>query len=113
MTLLAGRRVHALTLTELHEALSRRGVRASFSSVFRAVEHLEREGRVARVDLGDGRSRFEAAGPHHDHLRCESCGRIEALPRCPVTVDPPAPRGWYLHRHALVVSGLCPGCARG
>lgn len=80
-----------------------------FSSVFRALARLEREGAVRRVELGDGRARYEVAGDHHDHFRCESCGQVTALPGCAIP-KPSLPEGYRATGHTVVVSGRCPRC---
>jgi len=89
---------------------------ADFSSVFRALERLEREGDVLRIDLGDGKSRFEAVGEHHEHVRCERCGNVEAVPGCLVEAATPIVErrtGFRVTGHRLLFSGVCPNCREG
>ena len=89
------------------------GQSADFSSVFRAVMRLERDGAIRRVSLGDDRLRFEASGHHHDHVRCESCGAVSSLPECVLqrTESRVQERtGFAITGHRLVFSGLCPSC---
>jgi len=85
-----------------------------YSTVFRAVGVLEEQGRIARVDLGDGLARFEARGAHHEHVRCECCGQVAEVPGC-VLADAAqaieASTGFQLRGHSLVFSGVCPQCA--
>jgi Fe2+ or Zn2+ uptake regulation protein len=107
---------HDWTIEELREALSERGVSADFSSVFRALGRLERDGKVLRIDLGDGKARFEGAGEHHEHVRCDRCGRVEAVPGCLVGASAPqvARRtGFRITGHRLLFAGLCPECREG
>src|SRR5579885_316989 len=73
---------HAWSIEELHETVQRSLGSADYSSVFRAVSQLERQGTLDRIDLGDGRARFELREDHHEHIRCETCGRIEEVPGC-------------------------------
>ncbi len=40
----------------------------SIATVYRTVKLLEEAGVVERLELGDGRSRYEEAGEHHEHL---------------------------------------------
>ena len=51
---------HGWSLDELLGQLHRVDVSADFSTVFRALNWLEGEGEVRRVDLGDGKARYEA-----------------------------------------------------
>jgi Fur family transcriptional regulator, ferric uptake regulator len=114
--LLAQEARHDWTIEELRAALAQRGVPADFSSVFRAIGRMERDGEVLRIDLGDGKNRFEGAGDHHEHVRCDRCGRVEAVPGCLVATSGPkvARRtGFRITGHRLLFAGICPACRGG
>ena len=104
---------HGWTIEELHSALEAKGLQTDFSSVFRATVKLAGERAVARVDLDDGRSRFELSAGHHDHVRCERCGRIAALP-CGVgeaiADQVEEATGFTVGGHRLVWTGTCSSC---
>ena len=71
------------------------------------------EGTASEVELGDGKSRFEAAGEHHEHVRCERCGRVSAFPGCLIRrLIPKVERetGFAITDHRLLLSGSCPAC---
>ena len=105
---------HDWSIEDLVAELSGRGVAADFSSVFRALGRLADEGVVRRVQLGDGKARFEAAGEHHEHVRCDSCGVVGAVPGCVVRNAVPRVQeatGFRVTGHQLLFSGLCPKCA--
>ncbi len=40
----------------------------SLATVYRAVTALEQAGLLERLDIRDGKARYEVAGSHHDHL---------------------------------------------
>ena len=40
----------------------------SIATVYRTVKLLEAAGLIERLEFGDGRSRYEEAGEHHEHL---------------------------------------------
>ena len=40
----------------------------SIATVYRTVRLFEQAGVIERLELGDGRSRYEEAGQHHEHL---------------------------------------------
>jgi Fe2+ or Zn2+ uptake regulation protein len=104
---------HDWSIEDLHQAVLATGRNADFSSVFRAVLRLERDGAIRRVSLGDGRQRFEASGHHHDHIRCESCGAVSPLPECLLQRAESRVEhgtGFAITGHRLVFSGLCPNC---
>jgi Fe2+ or Zn2+ uptake regulation protein len=108
---LSGR--HSWTVEEMLVGLRRGGISADFSSVFRGLVWCEEQGLVARIDLGDGKSRYELAQDHHEHVRCEKCGNVAEVPGC--LVDDAARRmqaltGYQVRAHSLVFTGLCPDC---
>jgi Fur family transcriptional regulator, ferric uptake regulator len=107
---------HAWTLEELHAGLSRRGNSTDFSSVFRAAEKLAAGGEVRKLLLEDGRTRFELASAHHDHLYCIRCHALEAVP-CLVAHDDfralERKTGHAILEHHLVLNGICGKCRRG
>ena len=111
--LMAARGRHAWTLEELRQALAAKGIRADFSSVFRATARLETEGALRRVELDDGRTHVEIRDEHHDHFRCELCGEVLAVP---CEASGAAMRaledatGLEIHDHHLVLTGVCRGC---
>lgn len=112
--LLSGSR-HAWSLEELLERVRDGEVPgANYSSVFRAVTLFEEEGLVQRVEVGDGRARYEVRRPHHDHVHCERCGRVAEIEGgCLVGDAEQRVRdltGFRLSGHTLVFSGLCPSC---
>jgi Fe2+ or Zn2+ uptake regulation protein len=107
---------HDWTIADVLEELERRGLEADFSSVFRGLSRLADEGTVQRVELGDGKARFEAAGAHHEHVRCERCGAVGEVAGCLVNQVVPAVEkqtGFAVTGHRLLFSGLCGACAPG
>ncbi len=88
----------------------------SAEDVYRVLTQFEQAGLLVRRHFEAGRAVFELnEGPHHDHLVCLSCGRVEEF------VDPEiearqkaiaAERGFELQDHALALYGVCrkPNC---
>ncbi|TME05533.1 MAG: transcriptional repressor [Chloroflexi bacterium] len=105
---------HAWSIEDLHETVRSSLGSADYSSVFRAVSLLERQGMLDRIDLGDGRARFEVREGHHEHIRCESCGRVDEVPGC-VLDDASAQvhslTGFKVTSHRVVFGGLCRECS--
>lgn len=104
---------HAWSIDELHTEVRDSLGSADYSSVFRAVTLLEREGVVARIDLGEGHARFEVRDGHHEHIRCESCGRVEEVPGCvldDVVSQTQAMTGFTVTSHEVVFVGVCARC---
>jgi Fur family transcriptional regulator, ferric uptake regulator len=105
---------HAWSIEELHGNVRSSLGAADYSSVFRAVSQLEKQGVIDRIDLGEGHARFELREGHHEHIRCDSCGRIEEVPVC-VLDDASAQvqslTGYKVLSHTVVFGGLCRECA--
>src|SRR5882762_9932154 len=72
----AGGAKHLWSIDELHSAVVQALGAADYSTVFRAVSGLERDGLINRIDLGDGKVHYELRDTHHEHIRCDSCGRV-------------------------------------
>ena len=62
---------------EVYRRASSRDPRISLSTVYRTVRLFEGAGILERHDFGDGRARYEPAGPgHHDHLINVKTGEV-------------------------------------
>jgi Fe2+ or Zn2+ uptake regulation protein len=100
-------------IDELHEAVVKALGAADYSTVFRAVSGLERDGLIKRLDVGDGKVHYELADEHHEHIRCDGCGRVVEVPGC-VLEDASAAvtssTGFKVTSHQLLFSGVCPEC---
>jgi Fe2+ or Zn2+ uptake regulation protein len=114
--ILEGSDRHDWSVDALVQTLNAAGVDASFSAVWRALQHLEGDSVARRVDLGDGKTRYELAGAHHEHVQCEHCGAVSAVEGCVIEdavsmVE--ASTGFRLSEHQLVLRGVCPACNEG
>ena len=82
--------------------------------MFRAVTLLERQGVIDKIDLGEGHARFEVRDAHHEHIRCESCGKVEEVPVCVLddaAAQVQAVTGYRVLSHRVVFGGLCRECS--
>ena len=81
----------------------------SRSTVYRVLAWMAGEGRILRLELGGGESRYDGETSPHGHARCRRCGAVEDIP--PVRVEAPADdRGFLLEEWTVVYRGLCPAC---
>ena len=83
----------------------------SRSTVYRVLSRMADEGKILRLDLAGGDSRYDGETLPHCHVRCRVCGAAADLPA--VEVGWPAEDGGFLLEDcAVVYRGLCPGCRR-
>ena len=104
---------HLWSIDELHQEVVRALGAADYSTVFRAVSGLEREGLIKRIDLGDGKVHYELSDEHHEHIRCDDCGRVVEVPGCVLEGASSAvtnSTGFKVTSHQLLFSGVCPDC---
>ena len=109
-----GQAKHAWSIDQVHEVVCGALGAADYSSVFRAVATMEREGAIRRIDLGDGKAYYEVGEDHHEHIRCDSCGRVTEVPGCVLddaTAGVRKSTGYVVTSHQLVFTGLCPACS--
>ena len=89
---------HAWSIDQLHEAVRGELGAADYSSVFRAVTTMEREGAIRRIDLGDGKAYYEVGEDHHEcreHRQHDAADAKHAAPcdRWSCCSHPLAPNG--------------------
>ncbi|GAC1665823.1 MAG: Fur family transcriptional regulator [Candidatus Dormibacteraceae bacterium] len=105
---------HLWSIDELHGAVVKVLGAADYSTVFRAVSGLERDGVIKRIDLGDGKVHYELTEEHHEHIRCDDCGRVVEVEGC-VLADASSAvtssTGFKVTSHQLLFTGVCPDCS--
>jgi Fur family ferric uptake transcriptional regulator len=104
-----------LSAEEVAQEVTVRGRTVGTATVYRTIDTLLESGLVVERDFGEGFRRFEPARdvPHHEHLVCTQCGRVEEfrderLERMTTIVA--ESRGFARQRHRLVIHGVCRDC---
>ena len=100
---------------EIYLALKKRGQHVSRATVYRAMDILVINGFARKMNLGDGRARYESKvnSPHHDHLVCMDCGLIVEFMDQEIEdlQDKIATQyDFQLKRHIHQLFGLCKKC---
>ncbi|HYI60729.1 MAG TPA: transcriptional repressor [Acidimicrobiales bacterium] len=67
---------HHVTAEDVARAVAHSHPEVHLSTVYRALEALERAGVVARLDLGATGAVFHLVDHEHHHLVCRSCGAV-------------------------------------
>ncbi len=108
----------AVTALDLEQDLRERDSRVGRASIYRALELLEAEGLIQRLEVERGVAGFERVDPsghHHHHLICSRCGRMEpfedrALERAIASLAEGV--AFDVAEHDVVLRGLCDRCRR-
>jgi len=63
---------------DIYMAIKSRKTHVSRATVYRTLDILVQNGFARKLNLGDGRARYETKidSPHHDHMICNNCGKI-------------------------------------
>lgn len=108
-----------LKVDELLERVREVDPKIGQATVYRTMKLLTKCGLAQPRQFGDGHTRYEPIGPdeeeHHDHLICESCGRIvefmdERIERLQDEVA--EAHGFLVTHHKMELYGLCPSCRK-
>ena len=65
-----------ISIEELLGRVRKRHSKVGYATVYRTLKLLVDSGLAIERQFGDGQSRYEVVGEHHDHLICASCGLI-------------------------------------
>jgi len=102
-----------LTASELHEIAKKDGVKASLSTIYRAIDKLRAEGFVSSVKQPKAQA-FETSTNKraHDHLICFNCGKtLEAESIFSDLGSLIAERNGFDFSHSeLILKGYCEDC---
>ena len=90
--------------------------KVSAATVYRTMKLLTEVGIAHAQHFGDGHTRYESAvdREHHDHLICQSCGKIIEFEndRIESLQDAVARKhGFTVRHHKLELYGICRECA--
>jgi len=102
---------------ELHQLARKKDQKLGFVTVFRTLKALADCGIARKIDLDDGRTRFEHSyrRPHHHHMVCVECNKtIEFVSpeQERMQEEITAQYGFKPVRHTLQIFGVCPECQK-
>ena len=106
-------RPDAVTAQELHAELRLAGEPVGLTTVYRTLTALSEAGFLD-VFTRDGEQAFRRCGqPHHHHLVCETCNRVEELSADEVeewVTRAAARHGFEVTGHRADIFGICASC---
>jgi Fur family ferric uptake transcriptional regulator len=105
-----------LSAEDVYKSLLDMGEEIGLATVYRVLTQFEDAGLVSRLSMDGGHAIFELEdGPHHDHLMCVRCNKIEEF------VDEvieqrqraiAAEKGFDMTDHSLYIYGICKNCQK-
>ena len=100
---------------DIYLSLKRNGKHISRATVYRTMDLLIQNNFARKMELGDGRSRYEnkVDSPHHDHLICTICGNIvEFVNQDVEDIQNKIAKSYHfkLQRHIHHLFGICREC---
>ena len=104
-----------LNVEELLALVREPDARISAATVYRTMKLLTDSGLAHARQFGDGQTRYETAGEHHDHLICTGCGLIvefenEEIERLQLAIA--RSHGFEMENHKMELYGLCRTCRK-
>ncbi len=102
-----------IDVMSLRKKLKAKKIDADEATVYRILDMFTKKRIVHRIELGEGKFRYELPREHHHHLICEHCGRIEDIEECKLTsIEKKIAKDkkFTIHHHALEFFGLCAKC---
>ncbi len=113
-----------LSPEEIFTLVSKEYPEIGLTTVYRTLEILVRLGIIVKLEIGDGKSRYELSEnhgkkSHHHHLICDSCGKIvdysdfideevELITKIEKTLE--KKRNFKIEHHIIQFHGLCGDC---
>jgi Fur family ferric uptake transcriptional regulator len=105
-----------VSVEELYTDVRRRHPHIGYATVYRTMKLLTECGVAAERHFRDGEARYESAEKrHHDHLICESCGKIVEFeePRIERLQEETARRlDFHFTGHKMELYGVCRDCRK-
>ena len=83
------------------------------ATVYRILDLYTKKGIVERVELGEGKYRYELQDKHHHHLVCSKCGNIEDVEvekLSEIESRIKDKKGFLVKSHSLEFFGICKNC---
>lgn len=102
-----------LTAEAIYRKLHEAGEEVGLATIYRALTQFEAAGLVTRHHFEGGQAVFELErGPHHDHIVCVHCGRVDEFYDKVIEERQRAiskKLGFILRDHTMTLYGECSG----
>lgn len=105
-----------LSAEDVYRTLIGENVEIGLATVYRVLTQFEQAGILARSQFDSGKAVFELNdGDHHDHLICTNCGKVMEFTDTEIEKRQhkiAKDNNFVLESHAMVLYGICEGCAK-
>ena len=99
---------------EVHQLITRADDRIGLTTIYRALQSLQRENLVDLLRRGDGEAIYRLCGDaHHHHLVCRNCGRTVEIEGGAIEKWAEAVAKEHGYRdagHTAEIYGICSHC---
>ena len=100
---------------EIYLSMKKKGKIVSRATVYRTIDLLVKNNLARKLELGDGRARYESKlnSSHHDHLICIDCGDIVEFVDDEIESKQEVIAlhyGFVLKKHIHQLFGVCKKC---
>lgn len=83
----------------------------SVATVYRNLSLLTEVAKIKRIEVFGSADRYEKITHDHDHLLCDSCGKLADID-CIRCLVPPCHSDVEIRRFDVIARGLCSSCSR-
>ncbi len=97
----------------LENYLKEKKIKVDQATIYRILTLFSQKGLVKKIELKEGKFRYEITGSDHHHIICESCGKIDDISDCSlesIEKDIAKKKGFSIKSHSLEFYGLCKNC---
>lgn len=106
---------YPLTVQEVYDTLKKKRIKIDLASVYRTLELLIKMDIVRKVELGEGKRRYELIDKnhHHHHLICRNCGTIKDIKlkyEKNILQEAQQKSNFKIDSHSLEFFGTCADC---
>lgn len=103
-----------LDVQSIASILAKKGIKTNQTTIYRTLQTYTDSQLVKRVELQEGKFRYELASlPHHHHIICTNCGKIEDIESCgleDVEKRIEKKTSYAIKNHSAEFFGLCKNC---
>ncbi len=102
-----------LDVSGIKSELEKLDIKVDQATVYRILNTFYEKGIIKRIEIGEGKYRYEIEKDHHHHLICTNCGRIEDIEidlSSDFDKEIEKKNGFLVKSHSLEFFGICKNC---